>query len=44
MFDLSIALYFAWAGVVSLFFSLFWTYLPFALAAQELAEVTKRYK
>lgn len=43
MYDLPVALYLMWAGTVSFFFMLFWAYLPFAMAAQELAVVQARY-
>lgn len=39
----SYALLLAWAGWVSLYFTLFWNYLPFALAAQELTDLHRRY-
>ncbi len=39
----SIGLLLAWASYVGFYFLLFWNYLPFALAAQELTELTKRY-
>ena len=37
------ALLFHWAGWVSVYFALFWHYLPFAIAAQELADLQRRY-
>jgi hypothetical protein len=33
----------AWAGVFSFYFWLFWYYVPFALAARELAMIHSRY-
>lgn len=44
MYSLPLGMFLAWAGTVSFFFMLFWYYLPFALAAQELAMVEARYK
>lgn len=44
MFNLPLGMFLAWAGAVGFFFLLFWTYLPFALAAGELARVEAKYK
>lgn len=44
MYDLPVGLYMMWAGAVSFYFMLFWAYWPFAMAAQELSELTARYK
>ena len=32
-----------WAGVFSFYFMLFWSYVPFAVAAQELLHLNRRY-
>jgi hypothetical protein len=32
-----------WMGLCGYFFYLFWYYLPFAIAAKELADLVKRY-
>lgn len=36
-------LLFAWAGLFSFWFMMFWSYLPFAMAASELHQLNKRY-
>lgn len=44
MYDLPLGMFVAWAGAVTFFLMLFWAYLPFALAARELAVVEARYR
>lgn len=40
---LTMAMFIAWARVVTFWFIVFWNYLPFALAARDLAELNRRY-
>ena len=40
---LTIRQFLLWAGLYGYYFLLFWTYLPFALAARELSNLHRRY-
>jgi hypothetical protein len=40
---LTIEMFLAWARAVTFWFIIFWNYLPFAMAARDLAELNRRY-
>ena len=40
---LTMAMFIAWAKAITFWYILFWAYWPFALAAQELHELNRRY-
>ena len=44
MFSLPLGAFLLWARSVTLYFLLFWAYLPFAWVAKELATVEARYR
>jgi hypothetical protein len=43
MYDMPLGMFLQWAGAVTFYFMLFWAYLPFAMAARDLARVEARY-